>query len=345
MHGRDLRTQVLVIGLVAVGSVVAGVSLASWAMFFSTHDLGVLAVVLVVSASIAAGAALRLGDAVASSAEEVASLARGLAGEISVEPSNGSGRLATGELERLAAELRIVSGELSASRRRERALESSRRELVAAVSHDLRSPIASVRAMAEALEDGVVDEPGAVEAYHRAIRRESEHLGALVDDLFELSRITAGAIDAGQPSAHLQDLLRDVVAELQPVAQRRQVAIVDLAEVGGGVQVPASDYRRVMRNLLDNALRHTPSGGTVTLDASRHGTSVRVSVTDLPRVFDAAFRGDASRRRDEGGGGLGLAIARGLVEAHRGTIAVSNRDAGCCFAVEIPSVELPKVPS
>jgi signal transduction histidine kinase len=234
---------------------------------------------------------------------------------------------------------------LDASRTRERALDASRRDLIAGVSHDLRSPIASIRAMSEALEDGVVDDDASVQRYHRAIRVESERLGALVDDLFELSRITAGVLDTDQPCVPLGELVADVVSAAQPAASTKGVRIANLLDEIPGVLVPASDLRRVLHNLLDNAVRHTRHGGTIVVDGELVGRTAQVFVTDecggipeadLARVFDVAFRGDAARTRDNGGGGLGLAIAKGLLEAHRGSIEIANRAPGCRFTLELP---------
>jgi signal transduction histidine kinase len=238
-----------------------------------------------------------------------------------------------------------VSTELDASRKREQALDVARRELVAWVSHDLRSPIAAIRAMSEALEDEVVDDDASVARYHTAIRQESERLGLLVDDLFELSRISAGVVDKAQTFVPLPELVLDVLRAAEPAAAAKGVTVVAPMRELPDVLIPAADLRRVLHNLLDNAVRHTSAGGTVTLDAIRTGESVELSVTDqcggipandLPRVFEVAFRGDTARTRDKSGGGLGLAIARGLVEAHDGTIAVANHPDGCRFHITLP---------
>ena len=345
LRHRSLRSQVLVIAFVATIATVVGVFVAALAMFISPHDVGVLAVVLVVSTAISATVAMRLGSGFERSAAEVTDLARHLD-----QPgtTRADGRaLVTGELQRLASELASVSAQLDASRRREHALDAARRELVSWVSHDLRSPIGSIRAMAEALVDGVVDDRAGVDAYHLAIRQESERLGALADDLFELSRITSGATNPDQPFVPLGELVAGIVDGIGLAAAARGVHVVNLLDETAPGLVPASDLRRVLHNLLDNAIRHTPDGGSVVLDGEVAGPVVAVSVADecggipeseLPRVFDVAFRGDASRSRDTGGGGLGLAIARGLLEVHDGTLQVVNRPRGCRFTLRLPTL-------
>lgn len=343
-----MRTQVLVIALAATVTTAAGIVFAAAEMFISDHDVAVLAVVVVTSAAVSVGAALGLSSAFERSVEQVGVLARDLApadGIGSPVASRPVGELVTGELGNLALQLAKVSRQLDASRTRERALDASRRDLIAGVSHDLRSPIASIRAMAEALEDRVVDDDASVERYHRAMRVESERLGALVDDLFELSRITAGVLDADQPFVPLGELVANVVSAAQPAASTKGVRIVNLLDEVPAVLVPASDLRRVLHNLLDNAIRHTRDGGTIVIDGELQGQTAQLGVTDecggipeadLARVFDVAFRGDTARTRDNGGGGLGLAIAKGLLEAHRGSIQIANRAPGCRFTIRLP---------
>jgi signal transduction histidine kinase len=236
-------------------------------------------------------------------------------------------------------------------RARERRMEASRRELVAWVSHDLRTPLAGLRAMAEALEDGVVGDPETVASYHARIRMEADRMASLVDDLFELSRINAGALRLTLESVSLGDVVSDAVASATPVAAARGVRLLAAETSWPTVQGSVPELSRIVANLLRNAIRHTPADGTVMVSGGRDGESGWVAVTDacggipeadLPRVFDVAFRGESARTPesqrdgDGGGGGLGLAIVRGLVEAHRGEVAVENIGAGCQFKVRLP---------
>jgi signal transduction histidine kinase len=261
----------------------------------------------------------------------------------------------------LPAELRDLDKELSATherlaqaRSRERALEASRRELVAWVSHDLRTPLAGLRAMAEALEDQVVIDPREVSQYHSQIRREVDRLTLMIDDLFELSRIHAGALRLSRRMTGLEDLVAEVVASAEPVARAKRVRLTGAAVRGMPVYVDAAEMGRALRNLVTNAIRHTPADGGVDVLAEVQGGLACVTVSDacggippddLPRVFDVAFRGESARTPGpQSGGGLGLSIARGIVEAHAGQIAVRNAGPGCQFLIRMPLAR-PGVPA
>lgn len=343
LRQRVLATHLFVVALGAIAATAAGVGVAAWAMFLSQHDLGVLAVVLVLSVSVAASATWTLGRRFGRSVEVIGDQIDALGGADVVRPQ---ARLVTAELQRLSDVLVATHDQLVAARDRAARLEASRRELVAWVSHDLRSPIGAVRAMAEALEDGVVSEPAEVAAYERAIRQETERLGRLVDDLFELSRIEAGAPTTDVPFVPLHELVAEVVDAAASRAEAHGVALrADLVDVGPELVV-AADLRRALDNVIDNAIRHTPPGGTVRASASADGSGLVLVIgdecggipsADLGRVFDVAFRGDESRSRDTGGGGLGLAIAKGLLEARAGAISVRNRAGGCEFTVRVPT--------
>ena len=239
-----------------------------------------------------------------------------------------------------------MSERLAESRAAEHALEASRRELVAWVSHDLRTPLAGIRALTEALEDGVVDDSATVARYYRTIRLEADRLSELVDDLFELSRIEAGALRLQMDRASLGDLVSDAIAAASPVAQAKGVRLEGrLDGEPPELEVSLPEVGRVLRNLLENAIRHTPSDGTVWVEAGVDEAAAFVCVADacggiapadIDRVFDLAYRGQAARTPGDGRGGLGLAIAKGLVEAHDGEIAVANDGPGCRFTVRLP---------
>ncbi len=196
----------------------------------------------------------------------------------------------------LPAELAELSGALTAAydrlaqaRSRERALEASRRELVAWVSHDLRTPLAGLRAMAEALEDQVVIDPGEVADYHAQIRGEVSRLTLMIDDLFELSRIHAGALRLSPRRAGLEDLVAEVVASAEPVARRKGVRLTGAAVRGMPVFVDTAEMGRALLNLVVNAIRHTPSDGVVDVLAEVQSGMACVSVSRT--------RAAASRRR------------------------------------------------
>jgi signal transduction histidine kinase len=246
----------------------------------------------------------------------------------------------------LATQLRQTSDLLAAAQLQAEAAENSRRELVAWVSHDLRTPLSGIRAMIEALEDGVVSDPPTVGRYYATIRLEADHLAALVDDLFELSRIQSGTPPSRRAAVPLDDLLGDALAGAAVGARARSIRLVRrLAEPVPVVAVDASDMMRVVRNLLDNAIRHTAPGGSVTLMSRVSGGAVDVSVLDecggipaeeMDRVFEMGYRGDEARTPGDGRSGLGLAVAQGLVHAHAGHISVNNEATGCRFTVRLP---------
>ena len=250
------------------------------------------------------------------------------------------------ELAGLSRGLAEAHDRLGQARAREQALEASRRELVAWVSHDLRTPLAGLRAMAEALEDQVVTDPREVNHYHSQIRIETERLAAMIDDLFELSKIHAGALRLTPRVAGLEDLVAEVVASAEPVARVKGIRITGSAVRGMPVLIDSAEFGRAVRNLVINAIRHTPPDGTIEVLGEIQSGMACVSVADecggippadLPRVFDVAFRGESARTPDPAGGaGLGLSIARGIVEAHSGEIGVRNTGPGCQFLIKLP---------
>jgi signal transduction histidine kinase len=240
--------------------------------------------------------------------------------------------------------------QLTESRERDRAIEASRRELVAGVTHDLRTPLAGIRAMAEALEDGVADDPATVERYYRGIRTETERLAGMVDELFELSRIQAGTLQLTMNRVALTDLVDDALASIAPLAKAKGVRVAARARPGTPIEADASELGRALRNLLANAVRHTPSDGTIELHCDERGAVAHVTISDacggipepdLAHVFDVGFRGSTARTPSpDAGAGLGLAIARGIVEAHAGQISVVNKDGGCQFVVVLPLADV-----
>ncbi|MFC5821073.1 sensor histidine kinase [Nonomuraea harbinensis] len=246
----------------------------------------------------------------------------------------------------LPAELQAIADALQEAYARERALEGARRELVAWVSHDLRTPLAGMRAMAEALEDGVVADPETVGRYHRQIKLEVERLSAMVDDLFELSRIHAGALRLSRARIGLADLVADTLAGAEPLARAKGVVLTAEAAASVPVEADAGALGRALRNLVVNAVKHTPSDLPVVMRAGVESGMACLSVSDccggipeeeLSRVFEVAFRGEAARTPTaDGGAGLGLAIARGIVEAHDGVIGVVNEGPGCRFEIRLP---------
>ncbi|HEX6312263.1 MAG TPA: HAMP domain-containing sensor histidine kinase [Acidimicrobiia bacterium] len=353
---RALRTctigvQAAAVALVAVVSVGVGAWAGAQAMFYSDHDLEALVVMLLAAGAVGVGAALLLGRRVGRISRSLAEVARAIGDDARGDAGSRAPLAAPQELARLREELELTSTRLEEARARERALDASRRELVAWVSHDLRTPLAGIRAVIEALEDGVVDDPDTVARYHTTVREEADRLTALVDDLFELSRTQAGVLRLHLERVSLGDLVSDAIAGAAPIAEAKGVRLEGrLDGESPRLSVSAPEVLRALRNLLENAIRHTPSDGTVVVEAGLEAGHAYVSVVDsgggipepdLPRVFEVAFRGDAARTPGTGAG-LGLAIARGLVEAHRGEITVRNENGGACFTVRLPLVREPR---
>jgi signal transduction histidine kinase len=224
----------------------------------------------------------------------------------------------------------------------EDAVESQRRDLLTAVSHDLRTPLASLRAMIEAIDDGVVEDPATLRLYTAEMRRSAGALGDLVDDLFELIQLESPAIEA-ENSATLDEVLGAALAACGSSAAEKGLHLE--THLDGASEAPCSPrLGRVIQNLLQNAIRHTPVDGTVRVEARRAAGGLQLSVENegdgippesLPLVFDPFWRGDSARSGD--GSGLGLTLAKRIVESLDGRIEVeSEPDRGARFAVVVP---------
>jgi signal transduction histidine kinase len=331
----------LLASLVLTGAAASAGALlgAMHAMLVSWGDWQSLTVVIALSGAVTAAAAVAVGRRLVrdnrSLQQAVAELGAGRV------PAADGPRL-TAEVERVRTELRATAAALAETREREHALEAARRELVAWVSHDLRTPLAGLRAMTEALEDGIVADPW---RYHAQIRAEVERLSGMVGDLFELSRIQAGVLALATSRMSVYDLVGDAIAGVDPLAREHGVRLEGTGVEAVPVEVDGREMTRVLANLLVNAIHRTPADGTVAIAAHREADSVVLSVTDgcggipaedLPRVFDTGWRGTQSRT-PPAGAGLGLAIVRGIVEAHAGHAAVRNVPGGCRFEVVLPA--------
>jgi signal transduction histidine kinase len=345
LRRRSVLVQVTGVAVVAVAAVVAGMLGTANAMFLSQHDFDVVLLVSLVAGLVAIAFATVVGAAYVRWSRSLQEDARAF-GE--------SGRFVSGErgpaeLQQLSDELARTSERLAESRARESRLEESRRELVSWVSHDLRTPLAGMRAMTEALEDGMVDDPA---RYHRQIRTEVDRMVRQVDDLFELSRIHAGVLNLSLEQVVLGDLVSEAIAAADAVARARRVRLGGTVEDGVRVTADPAGLSRVVSNLVMNAIRHTPADGVVEIRGRTVPGGVELSVVDgcgglpaedIERVFDVAWQGSRARTPDPGdeptrrGAGLGLAIVRGIVEAHRGTVAVENETDGCRFRVLLPA--------
>jgi signal transduction histidine kinase len=344
---RSLRVTMIIAAVVPMTAALAAVLQSVRAMFISGHDSLVVLWTLAFSGLLGLGMSILLGHWISAGSRDVGRRLRDLG--TSYEPAVAQpNENVPAELAALTDELEMSRQRLRASRERERALEASRRELVAFMSHDLRTPLAGLRAVSEGLEDGVIED---VPAALRQLRTTVDRMSGLVDDLFELSRLSTAPVLRRRSAVSLRELAEDVAGETWEQARSEGLTLSVSTPDGDdrlAVHGDADELTRAVTNLVGNAIRHTEPGGTVQLTVDRDSDGrVRLAVTDgcggipdddLERVFDIGWRGDEQRTPSSSGGGLGLAIARGVVESHDGRIAVSNVDGGCAFEIELPPV-------
>jgi len=326
-------------------------------MFLSPHDLLLLLLVLGFATVLSLLFGYAVSGALVADLDRVSRAARRLAAGDLATRAGLDGR---GEVAQLGMAFDQMAGQLQASIERERAQERARREMVAAVSHDLRTPLTTMRAMVEAVTDGVVTEPGDVRRYLDLIRGEVRHLSGLIDDLFELSQIESGALRLELAPTDVPELVMQTLEAYEAPARDAAVALEHEADPAiPRVSADAERLMRVLRNLIDNALRYTPAGGRVQVAARLDGAgrpAVRVAVRDtgpgLPegeseRVFERFYRSARARTRTDthasggsrstSGAGLGLTIARGLVHAHGGRMWAENHpEGGAVFQFTLP---------
>ena len=330
-----VRLQLAGLALLAVGLPLAAVILGGLVMFHMHDDVKVLAVAAA-SASTALAAALLLGAGITRRIRGLESAAKELSsGELSARAPTGAPR----ELAHLGEAFNRMAGNIEA-------LFDARRQLVAWASHDLRTPVAAIQAMLDATEDGLAS----VDEYLPALREQTRTLATLIDDLFELARIDAGALTLELREAQLPQLVSHCMRGLEAEARARQVRLESRVDSSlPDVRCAPEHVRRVLLNLVTNALRHTPSDGSILVRARQRDHELEVSVEDTgvglsdeaqQRVFERFWRADASRARASGGAGLGLAIARGFIEAQGGRIWAENRpEGGARFAFTLPIAE------
>ncbi|OGO80670.1 MAG: hypothetical protein A3K41_01110 [Chloroflexi bacterium RIFOXYD12_FULL_57_15] len=311
-------------------------------MFASKHDL-LLAIVLLVFAS---GMAMVLGFFISSALTDRIHQVKGAAD--SLAEGNLETRVTVNGKDEVAAlgkAFNEMATRLQDADQKQRELEQARKDLIAWASHDLQTPLASIRAILEALADGVVEEPDMVKRYLNTAQRDVRSLSSLIDDLFQMAQLDAGGLTLNREPASLTDLVSDTIESFSELAARQNVLLSGQVEAEvDPLFMDTQRIGRVLNNLVGNALRHTPAGGQVTLAARRTGPNVEMTVQDsgegirdedLPHVFERFYRGEKSRSRATGGAGLGLAIAQGIVRAHGGDIIVKN-NGGARFVISLP---------
>jgi signal transduction histidine kinase len=338
----SLRNRFLVVAILGAGVALANLAVMAKLMLVSEHDLEVVMLLVVFAAGTAVALALVLASG---STKAVDRLVEGAQRIGDGELETPIGRLDAGpELDALARSVDDAAERLRAAREGELLAETMRRDLIVAVSHDLRTPLASLRAMVEAIDEGVVDDAPTIRRYSGEMRRSVEQLVAMVDDLFELTQLDAGVIRAETKRANLDEVVRSALASIGSTAEQKGLEIVtDLERAAGATCSPR--LVRVLQNLLVNAVRHTPNDGTIRIEAVRSERGLTVAVedsgegiaeADLPRVFELFFRADPAR--SGAGAGLGLALAERIVQAMGGSIALESWPAvGTRVAVELPA--------
>jgi two-component system sensor histidine kinase BaeS len=337
-HARSLRHQVLAVTLVALAiGAVAAVLLARLMILDSTElarVAGVLAITAVFATLLVVLASVPLGR----DARRLEATVRRI--------EDGDRAVRTGvdradELGHVARALDQLTARLDRLERERAGYEAERTAMLSSVGHDLRTPLAALRVAVEALSDGVAPDP---DRYLRSMRRDVEALSALVDDFFLLARIEAGRLELHPTAVDLTEVADEAIEALAPVAASRGITVALAARARVHVRGNPTALGRVIRNLIDNAIRYGPEGSQVRVMVSADGKPSVHVVDDGPgfphdfsaEAFGRFTRADASRNRATGGAGLGLAIARGLVEAHGGRIWIEGPPGGR-VAFELPA--------
>ncbi len=343
-----LRWQLTLFYAVGLAGLVLNIAVAAGLMFLSPHDLRLVFVLCGYALVATAGPAQLMSWSVSRRFEAL---------------TEAAGRIASGDLTarvvmrgadevaHLGGAFNAMAAALEASRQQREELEQARRDLFAAISHDLRTPLATIRVMVEAIEDGVVSDATTSERYLKTINGEIQRLSLLIDDLFELTTIDSGELRLRLELLRVEEVIAETMDALRPQVE---LAGIRLAfEPGAGtapVQADPQRLSRVLYNLVQNAIRHTPSDGAIVLRTAAAPGGVEVAVSDngegiaredVPFVFDRFYRGEKSRSREHGGSGLGLSIARGIVEAHGGRIWVeAGEGRGATFAFTLPAASV-----
>ncbi len=314
-------------------------------MFVSQHDFQLGAVLLLFALGIALVLGFFFSTALTERIKQLDSAASQIAqGEFSTRlPVEGRDEIAG-----LAETFNSMAYQLEGGQEKQRELEGMRRDLIAWISHDLQTPLASIRAILEALADGIVEDPETVQRYLLTAQRDIGSLSALIDDLFQIAQIDAGGLKLDMCQNSISDLVSDTLESFSVLAKQNSIDLHGQADPGvDPVWMDAPRIGRALNNLVRNALHHTPAGGMVEVRVRKDSSGVLVEVIDtgegirnedLPFVFDRFYRGEKSRNRQTGRAGLGLAIARGIIEAHHGQIGVESPPGkGARFYFSLPA--------
>ncbi|MEZ5209719.1 HAMP domain-containing histidine kinase [Gordonia sp. PP30] len=345
----SIAVQLWLVGLAAPLSMVLAVTAIAAQMYVSRHDLQVLLWVAGVSAVLSVAAALFLGYRVRAASAGLSAAARRVGDGQVVDADPTVWR----EFAEVSRQLAAASRELAEARRAAEALDATRRQFFAWVSHDLRTPLTGLRAMAEVLEEGATDDP---QEYYRRIRLRVDSMNKLVDDLFALARLDEAGLILQVDEVELLDVVSDAVAEIGDYAAERRLRVVHDGVAGRVVRADPAEMTRVLVNLLSNSIRFAPAGSEVTVSAeTADAGGTLISVTDrgpgvpidqLDRIFEVGWRADAARGGPAGEGssgdslpasaGIGLPIVRGIVDAHGGEVRAINGPDGFRVTAWLP---------
>ena len=347
---RSLRWTLLVTIILTVLLVFFNVWVTARLMFLNEHDLFLTTGLLVFAGLIAITFGLFISSAMTDSIRELTQATARLAkGDLNTRLDMQG----NDELAQLASAFNTMAHSLQEIDEQKKMFEQARRDLIAWVSHDLRTPLASMQVMIEAMVDGVVDDPATVNRYLHNTQSEIEHLSRLIDDLFELAQLDTGHLKLNLQQASLSDLISDTIGAMTAHAAQRQVILNGNVEgMIDPVYMAPDKIQRVLYNLIHNAIIYTAPQGKITLNARLddeavrvdvHNTGIRIPAGELPHIFDSFYRGEPSRKKDSSGhrgAGLGLAIARGFIEAHGGKIWVdSSPQQGTTFSFIMPRMQ------
>ncbi len=325
--------RVVIFTALGIAVFAANMVVAASMMFISTHDLRLLLVLCGYALAAASIPALTMGRSLGQRLGRVEESARRIAeGDLTARA-----RLqGNDDIARLAASFDTMAARLQEADANRANIENSRRELFAAISHDLRTPLASIRVMVDALVDGVVRDRETMERYFGMMTVDIDRLSLLIDDLFELARIDSGALQLRLQETEINGVVKDAVAGVGPIAAKAGVAVVFGRATSATLLADPERLTRVLANLLQNAIRHTPEDGSVVVTTAATEGEIVVSVADsgagipegdIPHVFERFYRADKSRSRVGGGSGLGLSISKSIVEAHGGRIWIEETGA------------------
>ena len=340
----SLRAKIVLMAVLTAVLALLNVGFTAFLMFLSPHDLALLGGLLAFALGMSVFVAFSVSRTVSDSIHELLDAVRSFnAGNMEVKVPVATGD----EVGELAAAFNDMSQRLKESFSKERELEQNRREMMQAVSHDLRTPLASIQAMVESINDGVVSDEETVKRYMRSTQTEVENLNQLINDLFELAQLDAGLLELRIETSSVQDLISDTLESMSAQARAQKLTLSgSVDDELSPVDIDPQRVQRVLYNLVQNALHHTPPDGTISIQARDAGEEVQVEVKDtgegipeseLPHIFQRSYRVDPARTRGSGGAGLGLSIVLGIVEAHGGRIWVeSGLGKGSSFTFTLP---------